>query len=211
MLASEEFSAGFFAHGSGAGRAIGFACRHFGEEAFEEKRRIKKPVQKQAKPIPNIIQGRPDGYIDAEKEMTGEYSVETRRGRGNHTLPRTSVVLLLLVVVAELPFTLCRHPTLRLHHLFYFIRAILVPLRGIEALRISGGMHSGAFELADRMVSLGAAAAAAHTRVCRYQIRISKVNAASMGRMATYRNRGIVGPSSWASSPGEEHSTASRS
>ena len=54
--------------------------------------------------------------------------------RGNHEgkridrLPRTSVVLLLLVIVAELPFTLCRHPTLCLHHLFYLIGAALVPL-----------------------------------------------------------------------------------
>lgn len=71
-----------------------------------------------------------------------------RRRRGNITsrkereknnmLPRTSVVLLLLVIVAELPFTLCRHPTLRLHHLFYFIRTALVPLRGVEALCVPG-------------------------------------------------------------------------
>jgi hypothetical protein len=52
-------------------------------------------------------------------------------------LPRTSVVLLLLVVVAELPFTLCRHPTLCLHHLLYLIGTALVPLGGIEALHVA--------------------------------------------------------------------------
>jgi len=73
------------------------------------------------------------------------------------------------MIVAELPFTLSCHPTLRLHHLFYFIRASLVPLRGIEPLCIAGGGHSGAFELAHRVVSLGAAVAA-HARICHREI-----------------------------------------
>ena len=68
-------------------------------------------------------------------------------------LPRTSVVLLLLVIVAELPLTLCCHPTLRLHHLLYFIGATLETLRGIEALDIGTGMHPG-IELADRVMTL---------------------------------------------------------
>lgn len=57
--------------------------------------------------------------------MTGGIIEE---GKRIDTLPRTSVVLLLLVIVAELPFTLCRHPTLCLHHLLYLIGAALVPL-----------------------------------------------------------------------------------
>lgn len=38
MLASEKFSTAFFAHGGRTERAIGFVCRHFGKEAFEEKK-----------------------------------------------------------------------------------------------------------------------------------------------------------------------------
>lgn len=50
------------------------------------------------------------------------------KGKRIDMLPRTSIVLLLLVVVAELPFTLGCHPTLCLHHLLYFIGSTLVPL-----------------------------------------------------------------------------------
>lgn len=105
------------------------------------------------------------------RKMTGEYKRQGERERKANTLPRTSVVLLLLMIVAELPFTLSCHPTLRLHHLFYFIWASLVPLRGIEALRIAGGGHSGAFELAHRVVSLGAAISA-HARVCHREFQV---------------------------------------
>lgn len=66
------------------------------------------------------------------------------------------------MIVAELPFTLSRHPTFCLHHLLYFIRATLVTLRGIEALRVAGRVHSRTLELADRVVSLRAAT---HARV----------------------------------------------
>jgi hypothetical protein len=79
-----------------------------------------------------------------------------------HLGEEASVVLLLLVVVAELPFTLCRHPTLRLHHLLYFIRTTLVTLRGVETLHIAGLVHARALEFADRVVSLRAAT---HARV----------------------------------------------
>lgn len=68
-----------------------------------------------------------------------------------NALPRTSVVLLLLVVIAEFPFTLCRHPTLRLHHLLYFIGTTLESLRRVEALGV--GVGAGAIELADRVVT----------------------------------------------------------
>jgi hypothetical protein len=56
----------------------------------------------------------------------------------------TSIVLLLLVVVAELSFTLCCHPPLCLHHLLGLIRATgwLVPLASVEALEV--GPREGA-------------------------------------------------------------------
>lgn len=68
-------------------------------------------------------------------------------------LPRTSVVLLLLVVIAEFPFTLCRHPTLCLHHLLYFIGTTLESLGRVEALDVGG--NAGTIELADGVVTLG--------------------------------------------------------
>jgi hypothetical protein len=102
---------------------------------------------------------------------TGEYSKaqekererEREREKEDKTLPRTSVVLLLLVIVAEFPLTLCCHPTLRLHHLFHLVGTTLIPLGGIEPLGISRRGHSVAIELADRMVSLGGTT---HARVC---------------------------------------------
>lgn len=50
----------------------------------------------------------------------------------------TSIVLLLLVVVAELSLTLCCHPPLCLHHLLGLICTAgwLVPLASIEALEV---------------------------------------------------------------------------
>lgn len=102
---------------------------------------------------------------------TGEYSEakEEKREREREgekrtrRLPRTSVVLLLLVVVAEFPLTLCCHPTLRLHHLFHLVGTTLVPLGGIEPLSIARRGRSVAIEFANRMVSLRATT---HTRVC---------------------------------------------
>lgn len=70
-------------------------------------------------------------------------------------LPRTSVVLLLLMIVAEFPLTLCRHPTLCLHHLLYFIGTILEPLRGVEALSVRAGVRPRAVEFADGVMALG--------------------------------------------------------
>lgn len=71
------------------------------------------------------------------------------------TLPRTSVVLLLLVIVAEFPLTLCRHPTLCLHHLLYFIGPVLETLGSVEALGVGIGVNAGTVELADGVVTLG--------------------------------------------------------
>jgi hypothetical protein len=115
------------------------------------------------------------------------------------------------VIVAELPLSLCCHPTFRLHHLIHLIRPTLVPLGSVEALGVTGRVRSVVgivvLKLADGMVALGAA----HARVC-HGISNQKVeHLVGSDPIATYRTQGRAGPSSWASSPVEEHSTASRS
>lgn len=83
-----------------------------------------------------------------------------RRGRP------TSIVLLLLVVVAELSLTLSCHPPLRLHHLLGLVRATrrLVPLAGIEALEVGPGKGPRITEItADRVVPRWATA---HAWIC---------------------------------------------
>lgn len=75
------------------------------------------------------------------RENRGNIKKERSENNGHDeekALPRTSVVLLLLVVIAEFPFTLCRHPTLCLHHLLYFIGTVLESLRRVEALVVGG-------------------------------------------------------------------------
>lgn len=54
----------------------------------------------------------------------------------------TSVILLLLMVVAELALALSRHPPLGLHHLFRLVGAArgLVSLGGVEVLEVRGLM-----------------------------------------------------------------------
>lgn len=84
------------------------------------------------------------------EEDAGE---EERKRLQRQMLPRTSVVLLLLVIVAELPLTLCCHPTLRLHHLLHFVGTTLESLRGIEALEGGIRVHPR-IELADRVMTL---------------------------------------------------------
>ena len=106
-------------------------------------------------------------------------------------LPRTSVVLLLLVIVAELPLTLCRHPTLRLHHLFYFIGATLESLRGIEALNVGSRVHPR-IELADRVMTLGHRVD--HAWIC--YSRLERVLIKPDGLVVPYHIRGRGGPSS---------------
>jgi hypothetical protein len=83
-------------------------------------------------------------------EIASWGNIKRTRGKisKRQMLPRTSVVLLLLVIVAELPLTLCCHPTLRLHHLFYFVGATLETLGCI----VTGGVRVA--ELADRVVTL---------------------------------------------------------
>lgn len=111
-----------------------------------------------------------------------------------HTLPRTSVVLLLLVIVTELPLSLCCHPSFRLHHLIHLIRPALITLGCIKALGIAGGVCPVVvvLKLADGMVALGAA----HARVC-HGISNQKVeHLVGSDPIATYRTQGRAGPSS---------------
>jgi hypothetical protein len=68
---------------------------------------------------------------------------------GGHFGEKASVVLLLLMIVAEFPLTLCRHPTLCLHHLFHFIGASLEPLRSIKALHTGVRVHPCAVKIAN--------------------------------------------------------------
>lgn len=59
------------------------------------------------------------------------------------------------MIVAEFPLTLCRHPTLCLHHLLYFIGTILETLGSVEALGGGIGVNAGTVKLADGVVTLG--------------------------------------------------------
>lgn len=67
----------------------------------------------------------------------------------------TSIILLLLMVVAQFSLTLSRHSSLCLHHLFGFICASrwLVSLVGIEVLNIGSRERPSITEIANRMVS----------------------------------------------------------
>ena len=120
-------------------------------------------------------------------------------------LPRTSIVLLLLMIVPELPLTVCRHPTLCLHHLFHFIRAILETLGGVEALNVAAGLHPRAVEVADGVVTLGHWAHSA--RICSR----SEIDVIQPPVWVSYHIQGRGAPSSWASNPSGEQSTTSRS
>lgn len=83
-----------------------------------------------------------------------------RRGRP------TSIVLLLLVIVAELSLALCCHPPLCLHHLLGLVAATgwLVPLAGIEVLEVGPGEGARITEVtAGRMVPRGATS---HAWIC---------------------------------------------
>lgn len=72
------------------------------------------------------------------------------KGPGLHT----SVVLLLLVVVAELSFALRRHPALRLEHLVRLGRTALEALRRVVPLQTSGGVHPSRIKIAHRVMAL---------------------------------------------------------
>lgn len=67
----------------------------------------------------------------------------------------TSIILLLLVVVAQFSFPLSRHPPLGLHHLLCFVRTArgLLSLAGVEVGQVGALMRAGAIivEAADRV------------------------------------------------------------
>ena len=75
----------------------------------------------------------------------------------------TSVVLLLLVVIAEFTLALRGHAALGLQHLLCFIWSWLVSLVCIKILKVRARMGADLIEVADRVVPLWHSA---HTRVC---------------------------------------------
>ena len=82
-------------------------------------------------------------------------------GRGRPT----SIVLLLLMVIAELTLSLSRHPPLCLHDLLSFARASwLVALSCVEVLQVRGRIRPGITEIADGVVSRWSSSGA-HTRI----------------------------------------------
>ena len=82
-----------------------------------------------------------------------------RRGRP------TSVVLLLLMIIAKLSLALSRHPSLCLHHLFGLARAArwLVSLSCVEVLEIGTREGSLIAEFTDGVVARGRTP---HTGIC---------------------------------------------
>lgn len=88
-----------------------------------------------------------------------------RKGKGRRNDERnvlcsrgrpTSVILLLLVVVAQFSFPLSRHPPLGLHHLFRFVRTArgLLSLAGVKVGQVGALMRAGGaiiVEAADRV------------------------------------------------------------
>lgn len=87
------------------------------------------------------------------RKTTG--NLRKKRFKNAKTLPRTSVVLLLLMVVAQLPLTLCCHPTFCLHYLFHFTGATLESLSSIESLKVGRRLSPSTIEFADGVVTLG--------------------------------------------------------
>jgi hypothetical protein len=57
VLTGEEFATAVLTHSSWAGGAVGFGCRHLGEEALKGRRKVLKPrVQKKNEEAkPNIL------------------------------------------------------------------------------------------------------------------------------------------------------------
>lgn len=65
----------------------------------------------------------------------------------------TPVVLLLLVVVPEFPFSLSCHAALCLEHLLCLILSWLEALGSVESLNVGGGGRAGTVEFGDRVVT----------------------------------------------------------
>lgn len=89
-------------------------------------------------------------YNTTPDDQTKKKKKKINKGPGLHT----SVVLLLLVVVAELSFALRRHPALRLEHLVRLGRTALEALRRVVPLQTSGGVHPSRIKIAHRVMAL---------------------------------------------------------
>lgn len=61
----------------------------------------------------------------------------------------TSIVLLLLMVIAKLALTLRSHSALGLHHLLRLVGPALEALGGVEVLKVRGRVGAGGIEFAD--------------------------------------------------------------
>ena len=77
----------------------------------------------------------------SERTPDRESKRETFHRRWEHT----PVILLLLVVVAELSFTLRSHASFRLQHLLGFVRSWLMSLIGVETLQIGARLRAKLF------------------------------------------------------------------
>lgn len=89
-------------------------------------------------------------FYNTPDDQTKKKKKKINKGPGLHT----SVVLLLLVVVAELSFALRRHPALRLEHLVRLGRTALEALRRVVPLQTSGGVHPSRIKIAHRVMAL---------------------------------------------------------
>ena len=54
-MTGQKVSATFLTHSRRAERSIGFACRHFGEEAFEREDKLKPKFSREAKQEKEVI------------------------------------------------------------------------------------------------------------------------------------------------------------
>ena len=70
---------------------------------------------------------------------------ESKRKTFHRTREHTPVILLLLVVVAELSFTLRSHASFRLQHLLGFVRSWLMSLICVETLQIGARLRAKLF------------------------------------------------------------------
>lgn len=150
------------------------------------------------------------GYINAWVGKKKSWGIKKKKEPKMMMLPRTSVVLLLLMIVAEFPLTLCRHPTLCLHHLLYFIGTVLDPLGGIEALSVRARVRPRSVEFADGVVALGHGGVGKARIGCAGTFRTWE-GAIRQIEKSAYRSRDRDGPSSRASSLSAEQPRVFRS
>lgn len=66
---------------------------------------------------------------------------------------RTSVILLLLMIIAEIPLPLRCQPTFGLHHLFRLVGTTLKALRSIEPLEVGRRVRANVVVITDGVVT----------------------------------------------------------